>query len=125
MRIVLIVLALAALSACASSPLPPSPAGGGVAVVGTLAPLGSFEHEIAPQSTRAEVLAIQTARAIRLGRLDNATGQQIARHLTAARADLAAAIALEAQTRDREAARRRAQPAVQAIEQAAALLRGE
>jgi len=93
--------------------------------VATLAPLGSFEYEVAAQYTRAEVIAQQAARAVRAGWLDTATAGQILRHLTAARADLAAAVSLEASSGDREAARRRAQPAVQSINQAALLLRGQ
>lgn len=125
MRPFLIGLAVLLLAACASNPMPPVRAGGGSIIVGTLAPLGSFEHELAPQFTRAEVIAIRTDRAVQAGALDRASAAQVLRQLQAARVDLKAAIALEAQTKDREAGRRRAQPALQSIDQAAALLRGQ
>ena len=124
-RALVIAIAALLLAACASNQLPAASAGSGAIAVGTLAPLASFEFEIAPQYTRAEVIAQQATRAVRAGHLDSVTAGHILRLLTAARADLNASVALELSSRDREAARRRAQPAVQSIDEAAALLRGQ
>lgn len=95
MRILILVLA-ALLSACAApqAQLASSPARDtGVIAVGTLAPLGSFEWQVAPDYTRLATTRRLAARLLTQGRITVETAEQVQIEADAARRLLDEAVA--------------------------------
>lgn len=95
MRSMILVAALALLSACAqSTPLASAPErDSGVIVVGTLAPLGSFEWQVAPDYTRLATTRRIAARLLTQGRITVETAEQVQAEADAARRLLDEAVA--------------------------------
>lgn len=96
-RLILPVIAAAtlALSACAAptTPLATTPARDtGVIVTATLAPLGSFEWQVAPDYTRLATTRRLAARALTNGRISVATAEQVQVEADAARRALDEAV---------------------------------
>lgn len=97
MKRLTILAAALALSACASSPAQLGSAAperdAGVIVVGTLAPLGSFEWQVAPDYTRLATTRRLAARLLTNGRITVQTAEQVQVEADAARRLLDEAVA--------------------------------
>lgn len=95
-RILILIAAALALAACAgpTAPLSSVPARDtGVIVSATLAPLGSFEWQVAPDYTRLATTRRLAARALTNGRISIATAEQVQTEADAARSALDEAVA--------------------------------
>lgn len=95
-RILILIVAALALAACAAptAPLTSAPArDSGVIVTATLAPLGSFEWQVAPDYTRLATTRRLAARALTNGRISIATAEQVQVEADAARRALDEAVA--------------------------------
>lgn len=116
MRILILAAALL-LSACGTTtPLSTAPARDtGVIVTATLAPLGSFEWQVAPDYTKLATTRRLAARALTNGRITVATAEQVQVEADAARRLLDEAVAAGGGTANVAQAR-------EAIARAAALL---
>lgn len=95
MRSLILVAAIALLSACAqTTPLASAPErDSGVIVVGTLAPLGSFEWTVAPDYTRMATTRRIAARLLTQGRITVEVAEQVQAEADAARRLLDEAVA--------------------------------
>lgn len=96
MRHLTLLVAVLALSACAAptTPLVTTPARDtGVIVTATLAPLGSFEWQVAPDYTRLATTRRLAARALTNGRISVATAEQVQAEADSARRALDEAVA--------------------------------
>lgn len=94
-RILILIAAALALAACAgpTAPLSSVPARDtGVIVSATLAPLGSFEWQVAPDYTRLATTRRLAARALTNGRISIATAEQVQTEADAARSALDEAV---------------------------------
>ena len=94
-RILILIAAAFALAACAgpTAPLSSAPArDSGVIVSATLAPLGSFEWQVAPDYTRLATTRRLAARALTNGRISIATAEQVQAEADAARRALDEAV---------------------------------
>lgn len=94
-RILIPVAAALVLAACAAptTPLSTAPARDtGVIVSATLAPLGSFEWQVAPDYTRLATTRRLAARALANGRISIATAEQVQVEADAARSALDEAV---------------------------------
>ncbi|GIK83027.1 MAG: hypothetical protein BroJett024_41320 [Alphaproteobacteria bacterium] len=122
-RILILIAAALSLAACAgpTAPLSSAPARDtGVIVTATLAPLGSFEWQVAPDYTRLATTRRLAARALTNGRISIATAEQVQVEADAARSALDEAVA--AAPRNRAVADSLVAKARESIARAAALL---
>ena len=108
-RILVVLAAIFVLgmgAACTTTqPLPPGHADAGITLVGSIAPLDSFEWEVAPMYTRLAVLRQRTARLLRDSRIDIAAAVRVQQYADHARGLLDQAVAAELKSKDRNAAR--------------------
>lgn len=94
MRTLILAAALALLSACAGPQLASAPERDtGVIAVATLAPLGSFEWQVAPDYTRMAMTRRIAARLLTQGRITVEVAEQVQAEADAARRLLDEAVA--------------------------------
>lgn len=97
--------------------------GGATIVVGTLAPLNTFEWDVAPLYSRVAVARAVAARRVQQGTLSTQDAREVQALANEARRVLDAAVAQEARDRNRAAATAATAPAVTALDRINSVMR--
>lgn len=122
----LTLLILLTLTACAAQPSQPiqAHAAGGILAVGTLAPFGSWEFELAPGYTRSASIRARTESRLSRGAIHSNTARNVQALCDQARALLDAATTQTADGKPTPAAREKLKAAQSLLDRAAHLVEG-